>query len=333
MYWLRDGKVWPAAREVEASGEPGAAVLDELLAGPTDDDPAESETAIPDGTEAGDLAVEGGVARLTPSSALSDEALAQVVYTLTDLPGVDSVEIDGQSYTRADFEDQTPAILVESPLPFAEVTSPLRVTGTANTFEATFQYELVDGDGEVVDKNFVTATSGTGTRGTFDFTTRDVRRRRRTARLRALGEGRLARQRGRDPARHRFVTCAAYSLHVADAPWRCSQCGTVNEPVANACRTCGRWPSLFDLESSKVETDVQAPDEDPYAAQTVDVEELEPEIFEADTPVELPPELDPEQDEPSYEPAKPVWQRFARLIVPIGIVLYILISSIANRGG
>ena len=44
-------------------------------------------------------------------------------------------------------------------------------------------------------------------------------------------------------------------------------------------------------------------------------------------------EFDPEQDEPSYEPAKPVWQRFARLIVPIGIVLYILISSIANRGG
>ena len=108
VYWLRDGKVWPAAREVEASGEPGAAVLDELLAGPTDDDPAESETAIPAGTEAGDLAVEDGVARITPSSALSDEALAQVVYTLTDLPGVDSVEIDGQSYTRADFEDQTP---------------------------------------------------------------------------------------------------------------------------------------------------------------------------------------------------------------------------------
>jgi germination protein M len=174
VYWLRDGKVWPAAREVEASGEPGGAVLDELLAGPTDDDPAESETAIPDGAEAGDLAVEGGVARLTPSSALSDEALAQVVYTLTDLPGVDSVEIDGQSYIRADFEDQTPVILVESPLPFAEVTSPLRVTGTANTFEATFQYELVDRDGKVVDKNFVTATSGTGTRGTFDFTTRDV---------------------------------------------------------------------------------------------------------------------------------------------------------------
>jgi hypothetical protein len=45
------------------------------------------------------------------------------------------------------------------------------VTGTANTYEATFQYELVDAEGDVVDKNFVTATSGTGTRGTFEFTT------------------------------------------------------------------------------------------------------------------------------------------------------------------
>jgi len=45
------------------------------------------------------------------------------------------------------------------------------VTGTANTFEATFSYELTDTDDLIVDENFVTATSGTGTRGTFDFTT------------------------------------------------------------------------------------------------------------------------------------------------------------------
>jgi hypothetical protein len=48
------------------------------------------------------------------------------------------------------------------------------VKGTANTFEATFQYELVDSDRKVVDQHFVTATSGTGTRGTFDFTTKAV---------------------------------------------------------------------------------------------------------------------------------------------------------------
>ena len=31
------------------------------------------------------------------------------------------------------------------------------------------------------------------------------------------------------------------------------------------------------------------------------------------------------------EPPKPVWQRLASLIIPIGFVLYILISALANR--
>ena len=89
---------------------------------------------------------------------------------------------------------------------------------------------------------------------------------------------------------------------MADAPWRCSQCGTVNEPVANACRTCGRWPSLFDLESSKIGTEAPTAAEDPYAAETVDVEELEPEVFEDQIPAEPPPELDAEEPEVEDEP-------------------------------
>jgi len=95
---------------------------------------------------------------------------AQIVYTLTQFDPTKSVVLNGKSYTRADFEDRTPAILVESPLPFQAVSAPLRVTGTANTFEATFEYELLDPAGKVLSHNFVTATSGSGTRGTFDFT-------------------------------------------------------------------------------------------------------------------------------------------------------------------
>jgi hypothetical protein len=118
---------------------------------------------------------------------------------------------------------------------------------------------------------------------------------------------------------------------VADAPWRCSQCGTVNEPVANACRTCGRWPSLFELEGSTLETDAPVR-EDAYEARSVDVEQLEPQGFDpGDDGVDLPTEL--EIDDQDVEPAKPAWQRFARLIVPIGVVLYIVITAIANRGG
>jgi germination protein M len=101
---------------------------------------------------------------------LSDEASAQTVYTLSQFAPTKPVDLGGQSYTRGDFEQETPAILVESPLPFEAVSSPLRVTGTANTFEATFEYDLTDPAGKVLSHDFVTATSGSGTRGIFDFT-------------------------------------------------------------------------------------------------------------------------------------------------------------------
>jgi hypothetical protein len=119
---------------------------------------------------------------------------------------------------------------------------------------------------------------------------------------------------------------------VADAPWRCSQCGTINEPVANACRTCGRWPSLFDLEESKIE-DVPA---------ALDVEE-EGGFVDLESPAPEPePALQPEQPLPTEaEPEPPVdqevrsrrgrRQQLVRFAIPVGIALYILISSIANR--
>jgi hypothetical protein len=122
---------------------------------------------------------------------------------------------------------------------------------------------------------------------------------------------------------------------VAEAPWRCSQCGTVNEPVANACRTCGRWPSLFDLERSTVpDGDETTYDEaDEYAAQTVDVEVAQPEVYEAEPDRGIPPEAEVELEpiDPEAEPPKPLWQRLASLVVPIGVVLYIVISALVNN--
>ena len=117
-----------------------------------------------------------------------------------------------------------------------------------------------------------------------------------------------------------------------DAPWRCSQCGTVNEPVANACRTCGRWPSLFELEGSTIEVDEPpAAVDDAFEAPTVEVEEVEPEVFDTDLEdVELPPEFE-EPDEDDEVPRKPTWQRFARIAVPIAVALYILVSALVRN--
>ena len=172
VYFLRGGQVWPVAREVGSSPAVGTAALDALLAGPStqESDQLALSTAIPDGTTVKSLAIASGIATLELSTDLATEPLAQVVYTLTQFPAVRSVEVGGKRYRRADFEPQTPPIFVESPLSYATVTSPLRVRGTANTFEATFQYELRDADGKIVSKHFEMATSGSGTRGTFDFT-------------------------------------------------------------------------------------------------------------------------------------------------------------------
>jgi Immunoglobulin-like domain of bacterial spore germination/Sporulation and spore germination len=176
MYFLLDGKVWPVANEVEGRDDVEVTMksLDALVAG-LSEDAAEigMTTAIRPDLEVVSLTTEDGTVQLELSENLSGAALAQVVYTATQSEGLEAVEIDGTTYTRADFEDQTPSVLVESPLPFEEVTGPVHAQGTANTFEATFNYELTDTDGRIVDENFVTASSGTGTRGTFEFTTDD----------------------------------------------------------------------------------------------------------------------------------------------------------------
>lgn len=122
---------------------------------------------------------------------------------------------------------------------------------------------------------------------------------------------------------------------MADAPWRCSQCGTVNEPVANACRTCGRWPSLFELEGSTIETEVEDTrasaevyELETFEPQTFEPEYVEPETFDVGEPVEV--EVEDAADEELDAP-KPLWQRLTSLIIPVGIVLYIVISAIVNN--
>lgn len=65
-----------------------------------------------------------------------------------------------------------PAILVESPTAGQTVHSPLRIWGTSNTFEAVFRIRLTTADGRQLFDYQVKATSGTGTRGSFDVTVR-----------------------------------------------------------------------------------------------------------------------------------------------------------------
>lgn len=171
LYFLRDGKVAPVLRDVDTGPQVGTAAVNELLEGPVADDQG-VETAIPSGVELESLGITNGVASVELSEQLTDDAAqAQLVYTLTQFPTVKRVDFGADAPVgRRAFEGQTPAVLVESPLPDESVESGFEVIGTANTFEATFNYELKNASGKVLSKDFVTATSGSGTRGTFRFT-------------------------------------------------------------------------------------------------------------------------------------------------------------------
>jgi hypothetical protein len=168
LYFLRDGKVAPEQRGIVSRPDIATVTLHQLFEGST----TGLRTAISPELRLRRLTIQGGVANLELGPNVpAAEAQAQIVYTLTQFPTVKRVAINGRPpLGRSAYEASTPAILVESPLPGETVEPGFEVRGSANTFEATFNYELKDRAGRVLRKSFVTATSGSGTRGTFRFT-------------------------------------------------------------------------------------------------------------------------------------------------------------------
>lgn len=195
IYFSRDEKMAAATRVIPQTQQVGAAAMKALLEGPTS---AEAEaglvTCIPQGTTFLGLNIKNGVATVDLSAEYGSGGgslsmftrIAQAVFTLTQFPTVDSVrfKLDGElidmlggegiivdePVTRQDYEDMSPAILVESPTVGVTVGSPLRIWGTANVFEAVFHVNIVNWDGLIIAEKTVMASSGTGTRGTFDVT-------------------------------------------------------------------------------------------------------------------------------------------------------------------
>jgi hypothetical protein len=171
VYFLLHGKVQPTLRTVPATKAVATTAYTELVKGPTTEETGIGlTTSLPSSTGGGTIGIGGDGLLTLRSPPLEAASLAQVVYTMTQFPGRQTVVVNGKRYTRNDFEGLTPAILPELPLPFERVAGKLRLAGTSNTFEATFQYELRDASGKVLAKHFVTATSGNGIRGTFDVT-------------------------------------------------------------------------------------------------------------------------------------------------------------------
>ncbi|MRR11253.1 hypothetical protein EG835_01915 [bacterium] len=197
VYLMRDDeKVHPVRREVDGPAVATAA-LEALLAGPTAQEIGDgSSSSVPEGTRLLGVTIDAGVATVDLSSEFASgggslsmmSRVAQVVFTATQFSTVESVlfEMEGEPLdvlggegiilegpqTRAQWETFAPVILVEKPVrgDSAVMGEPLRVSGSANVFEAQFTLEVTDGDGLIVVTEPVMATSGSGERGTFDVT-------------------------------------------------------------------------------------------------------------------------------------------------------------------
>lgn len=195
-YFMDVEKVAPVSGSAIGKGVASAA-MELLLAGP---DPSQSAmgltTMIPAGTELLGVSIADKVATVDLSSEFTSGGgtlsmtgrVAQVVFTLTQFPTVDAVlfEVEGEPLdvlggegvildsprTRETEEPFAPEVLIESPTWGAMVPAAtgLRVRGSANVFEAVFQLEIADATGKIVRTQQVMATSGSGTRGTFDAT-------------------------------------------------------------------------------------------------------------------------------------------------------------------
>jgi len=186
----------PVYRESSSSDDPARQVVDLLLQGPSEDETAglpAISTAIPQDTESLGVSVDDGVATVDLSAEFDDGGgsfsmfarLAQVVYTLTRIEGVDQVEfeIEGEPVTvfssegialdgpqeRADHYDLLPPIFVDTPAWGEPVTSPVHIGGLSNVFEAVSQVMLTDDDGLTLFEATVLATCGTGCWGEWEI--------------------------------------------------------------------------------------------------------------------------------------------------------------------
>jgi len=188
--------VFPMARHVDRTVAVARAAMEQLLAGPTTAErqsvPSIS-TAIPPGVELLGLSINGEIATVDLSeefgasddSAAVAQRAAQVVFTLARFDGVFevlfrqegrpvSIQIgDGSLVSRPvgihDYLEFAAAISVESPMYGGPGGDPLRVTGFAAVFEATFQYALTDAKGLIIEEGIAMTNNGTGWGG-FDFT-------------------------------------------------------------------------------------------------------------------------------------------------------------------
>jgi len=194
VYLVKGERMAPVRRWVPRGEGVSRVALAALFRGATAAERVAGYTsAVPSHTKVLGVSLHGGVATVDLSGGFASGGgsvsmllrVAQVVHTATQFAGVRKVafRLDGEpvetiggegvivapAVGRTDFEGQAPPILVESPLPGDRVGAQLVVRGTANVFEARLDVDLVRPDGTRLAHRAVSASAGTGTRGTFSL--------------------------------------------------------------------------------------------------------------------------------------------------------------------
>ena len=192
-FFLKDGMVAPVRRQAALPGARLSTALEALLTGPSlAEQQAGYSSSVPSGTVLRGVYASPGAVQVDLSSRFAAgggsvsvaSRLAQLVYTATQLDpaaevtfaleGVTPAVFTGEGLvidhpvTRESYESLTPAVLFLSPLPGDTVADPVQVEGTANVFEAQFSIDLAAGIQTTTVA--VTASAGTGTRGSFRAT-------------------------------------------------------------------------------------------------------------------------------------------------------------------
>lgn len=169
------------------------AALNELISGTPLTEGA--QRILPEGTKILGLTIENDLATVNFSQEVlnanvgsTGEALgiASIVNTLTEFSTIEQVQffVEGsaengmgwwghvglseQPFTRNLTSVYEPAIWVTSPVPGQTISSPLRIQGIAQVFEAMVSYRLKDANGNVLVQSQTMSSMGAPEHGTFD---------------------------------------------------------------------------------------------------------------------------------------------------------------------
>jgi germination protein M len=188
VYFTRGEHLAVAGRDLTGGGEGPdrlEAAMRAVLDGPSafEQDEAGLATAVPEGSSLLGVTVEGDLATVDLASSFGSGGgslsmrmrVAQLVYTATELEGVErvTITIDGETVAglggegvavddldRSGFDDLLPPILVQRPVPGQAIDRSLDVSGLANVFEGTVTIEVIDEGGDVVASGFGTGAMG-----------------------------------------------------------------------------------------------------------------------------------------------------------------------------